>query len=119
MGMFDHVTSLRPQTDENQANLLMKSMAGSFDEYAHYYRTYIKERGHELVYSSSDSPETYTNVAEWLHHLVGEHVQQGEGGEPLLDIFSITKDEYTEALEKFADDNKNRTPDNTVSDVSH
>ena len=43
MGMFNHVTSLRPQADEDQASLLMKSMAGSFDEYARYYQTYINE----------------------------------------------------------------------------
>ena len=119
MGMFNHVTSLKPQVDENQSNLLMKSMTKSFNEYAHYYQAYINGRGHELVYSSSHSPETYTNIAEWLHHLVGEHVHHGEGGEPLLDISSITKDEYTEALENFADDNENRTLDNTASDMSN
>ena len=76
-------------------------------------------KSHELVYNSRDSPETYTNVAEWLQNLVREHVHQGEGGEPLLDISSITKDEYTEALKKFADDNENRTLDDTASDMSN
>ena len=118
MKMFNHATLPRPQADKSQASLLIRSMAGSFNTYTHHYETYINERNHDLVYSSRDSPETYTNVAEWLHHLVKVHVHQGQGGEPLLNTSSITKDEYTKALEMFAVDNGNKTLDETASNMS-
>ena len=73
-------------------------MTGAFNAYTRHYKTYINERSHELVYSSKDSPKTYTNITECLHHLIEEPVHQGEGGEPLLDISSITEDEYIETV---------------------
>ena len=119
MKMFKTATSPKPQADKSRASFLIGSMTGSFNTYTRHYETYINERNHELVYSSRDSPKTYTNIIEWLHHLIEEHVHQGQGGEPLLDISSITKDEYIKALETFAVDNGKEPLDKTTSNISN